>query len=131
MATNLSIENLSRAIDFGDTGAFMGRSQAQTEARMNQLEIGRGLGADGVGAAGDAKGGSGTTFADMLRQSLDTVNTHQAQADMAVKELVAGRTKNVHETMLAVERADASLKLAVQVRNKILDAYREVMRMQV
>jgi flagellar hook-basal body complex protein FliE len=50
---------------------------------------------------------------------------------MAIKELVAGRTKNIHETMLAIERADTSLKLMMQVRNKVLDAYREIMRMQV
>ena len=55
----------------------------------------------------------------------------QAQADQAIRELVAGRNKNIHETMLAIERADSSLKLMMQVRNKVLDAYREVMRMQV
>jgi flagellar hook-basal body complex protein FliE len=44
---------------------------------------------------------------------------------------VAGRNKNIHETMLVLERADSSLKMAMQVRNKILDAYREIMRMQV
>jgi flagellar hook-basal body complex protein FliE len=59
------------------------------------------------------------------------VNQAQSQADTAIKELIAGRSKNIHETLLTIERADASLKLAMQVRNKILDAYREVMRMQV
>lgn len=70
-------------------------------------------------------------FANMLEQTLNKVNENQVQADHAVKELVAGRTKNIHETMLALERADMSLKLMMQVRNKILDAYREVMKMQV
>jgi flagellar hook-basal body complex protein FliE len=55
----------------------------------------------------------------------------QGQADEAISNLVAGRTKNIHETMLAIERADSSLKLMMQVRNKILDAYKEIMRMQV
>ncbi len=73
----------------------------------------------------------GVTFSDMLRGSLERVNELQHQADTAMKELVAGRTKNIHETMLAVERADASLKLMMQVRNKVLDAYREIMRMQI
>jgi len=59
------------------------------------------------------------------------VNQHQHQADTAIKELVAGRSKNIHETMLTIERADTSLKLMMQVRNKILEAYREIMRMQV
>jgi GR25 family glycosyltransferase involved in LPS biosynthesis len=48
-----------------------------------------------------------------------------------IKELFAGRSKTIHETMLAIERADSSLKLMMQVRNKVLDAYREIMRMQV
>ena len=59
------------------------------------------------------------------------MNQHQHQADTAIKELVAGRSKNIHETMLTIERADTSLKLMMQVRNKILEAYREIMRMQV
>jgi flagellar hook-basal body complex protein FliE len=59
------------------------------------------------------------------------VNQDQVQANQAIHELVAGRSKNIHETMLAVERADTSLKLMMQVRNKVLDAYREIMKMQV
>ena len=74
---------------------------------------------------------SGKTFTEMLKDSMDQVNTQQFQADEAIKELVGGRSKNIHETMLTIERADTSLKLMMQVRNKILDAYKEVMRMPV
>jgi flagellar hook-basal body complex protein FliE len=74
---------------------------------------------------------AGKNFSDLLRDSVEKVNLYQTQADTSVKEMIAGRNKNIHETMLAVERADASLKLMMQVRNKILDAYKEVMRMQV
>ena len=42
-----------------------------------------------------------------------------------------GGTKNIHETMIAIEKAEISFKLMLQVRNKILEAYQEVMRMQV
>lgn len=73
----------------------------------------------------------GNTFSEMLRTSVDSVNRQQVQADTAIKELLAGRNKNIHETMLAIEKADASLKLMMQVRNKVLDAYKEIMRMQV
>ena len=73
----------------------------------------------------------GKTFSEILRDSVEQVNLHKTQADTAIKELVAGRNKNIHETMLTVERADTSLKLMMQVRNKILDAYKEIMRMQV
>ena len=73
----------------------------------------------------------GSSFFKVLKNSINQVNTHQQQADVAISNLVSGRTKNIHETMLAVERADASLKMLMQVRNKILDTYREIMRMQV
>ncbi len=74
---------------------------------------------------------TGESFFKVLEKSLESVNQAQVEADDAIKELVAGRNKNIHETMLAVERADLSLKLMVQTRNKILEAYREIMRMQV
>jgi flagellar hook-basal body complex protein FliE len=85
----------------------------------------------GVGASGGAAGKNGTTFSDLLENMVKQVNDDQVQADRAVKELVAGRSKNIHETMLTLERADTSLKLMMQVRNKVLDAYKEIMRMQV
>jgi len=111
----LSIENLSRTVQVGDAAQAGGASRA----------------AGVPGAAPEAAGGGGATFADVLRNSISQANEHQVQADQAIRELVAGRTKNIHETMLAVERADSSLKLMMQVRNKVLDAYREIMRMQV
>jgi flagellar hook-basal body complex protein FliE len=81
------------------------------------------------GTPGVAEAGKG--FMDVLQRSFEGVNRDQAQADHAIKELVAGRSKNIHETLLTIERADSSLKLMMQVRNKVLDAYREIMRMQV
>ena len=119
---NLSIENLNRVVQVGDAGSMVGSENRI--GRMNQLDAG---GASGGSGAGE----KGSTFADVLRNSLEQVNQHQVEADQAIREMVAGRSKNIHETMLAVERADSSLKLAMQVRNKILDAYREIMRMQV
>ncbi len=100
------------------------------------------LNADGFGiesetqTASEKRGASfanaaGETFADSLRQAFEGVNEDQTKANIAVKELVAGRTKNIHETMLVLEKADISLKMMMQVRNKIVDAYKEIMRMQI
>jgi flagellar hook-basal body complex protein FliE len=114
---NLSIENLSRTLQIGDAQQMAGSSKIE---RMSPEQ----------GGAGGVQGG-GSSFADILKNSLEQVNEHQLQADQAISEMVAGRSKNIHETMLAVERADSSLKLMMQVRNKVLDAYREIMRMQV
>lgn len=73
----------------------------------------------------------GAGFFDMLQKTMETVNTDQVQADSSIKDLIAGRNKNIHETMLSIQKADLSLKTMMQVRNKILEAYKEIMRMQV
>jgi flagellar hook-basal body complex protein FliE len=75
-------------------------------------------------------GGAGSFF-ETLEKSMEEVNASQVEADGAIKDLMAGKSKNIHETMLAIQKADLSLKTMMQVRNKILEAYKEVMRMQV
>ena len=75
--------------------------------------------------------GAGSSFFEALQQSMEEVNANQLQADSSIKDLMAGKNKNIHETMLAIQKADLSLKTMMQVRNKILEAYKEVMRMQV
>jgi len=81
--------------------------------------------------SGGASGADGPSFADTLAQSLDKVNTMQKQADVAIQDFVAGDTRNIHETMIAVGKADLAFRLTMQVRNKIVEAYQEVMRTQV
>ncbi len=89
---------------------------------------------DGIPSLGGAKNSENTTqlsFADTLKQAIGSVNTMQLSADKAAQELATGRTDNVADVMVATEKADIALKLMVQVRNKIIDAYQEVMKMQV
>ena len=62
---------------------------------------------------------------------MEDVNKNQLEADASIKDLIAGKTKNIHETMLQLQKADLSLKTMMQVRNKILEAYKEIMKMQV
>jgi len=71
-----------------------------------------------------------TSFGDMLKQSINEVDKLQGEADKAITELATGQAQNLHSTLIALEKADVSFQLMMQVRNKILDAYREVMRMQ-
>lgn len=75
-----------------------------------------------------AKGGEGASFADTLKESMNRVNELQNESDAAIKALAKGESASLHETLLAVEKADLSFKLMMQVRNKLLDAYKEVMR---
>ncbi len=82
----------------------------------------------GVGAPPAA---GGPSFGDVLKDSLNTVNDLQHQADRAITDLATGGPTSLHDTMLALEKADLSFRLMMQVRNKIVEAYQEVVRMQV
>ena len=73
----------------------------------------------------------GPTFAETLTESLAKVNDLQKEADVAIEDFVAGKTGNIHETMISVNKADIAFRLTMQVRNKIVEAYQEVMRTQV
>ncbi len=70
-------------------------------------------------------------FGDALLKSISEVNQSQINADKAAEQIAAGDTKNLHEAMIKLEEADISLRLMVQVRNKAVEAYQEIMRMQV
>jgi flagellar hook-basal body complex protein FliE len=73
----------------------------------------------------------GPSFADTLKESIAEINNLQLQADENMADLATGKNANVQETILAVEKADISFKLMMEVRNKIISAYQEVMRTQV
>jgi flagellar hook-basal body complex protein FliE len=73
----------------------------------------------------------GGKFAEALKGSIAEVNQAQLAADHAAEQIAAGESKNLHEAMIKLEEADISLRLMVQVRNKAVEAYQEIMRMQV
>jgi len=73
----------------------------------------------------------GGQFAEALKNSLSAVNQSQIAADRAAEQVAAGESKNLHEAMIKLEEADISMRLMVQVRNKAVEAYQEIMRMQV
>jgi flagellar hook-basal body complex protein FliE len=72
-----------------------------------------------------------TDFASWLAQQVDDVNTKVSQADMQVRQLAVGENTNLHQVMISLEKAHLSLELVVQVRNKVLEAYQNMMQMQV
>ncbi len=76
---------------------------------------------------------SGTTdaFSTVLKDSIEKVNKLQLDADKAMEGLAKGDTNNIHQTMIAVEEANLSFNMMLQVRNKLLAAYEEIMRVQV
>ncbi|MDY6880734.1 MAG: flagellar hook-basal body complex protein FliE [Desulfatiglans sp.] len=76
-------------------------------------------------------GGPGNSFGEILKNSINEVNKFRQEADSAVEALASGDGKDIHQTMIAIEKAEVSFKLMMQVRNKIISAYEEVMRMQI
>src|ERR1035437_7857771 len=74
---------------------------------------------------------AGKSFADTLKDAVKDVSQSQQMADIKMQEIATGKNHNIPEVMIAAEKADISLKLMVQVRNKIIEAYQEVMKMQV
>jgi flagellar hook-basal body complex protein FliE len=70
------------------------------------------------------------SFSQVLANSLMEVNSMQQEANKAIQKLASGQTKNISETMLAVENAEIAFKTMNQVRMKVIEAYKEIMRMQ-
>ena len=86
--------------------------------------------APGVGGGEPARNADGKTFQDVLGDFVKQVDSSQKQYDVAVDAVQKGETDNLHQVMLAQSQAQLSLKLAVEVRNKLVEAYKETMRTQ-
>lgn len=71
-----------------------------------------------------------SNFSDLLKEGLDSVNEKQINSENMTQKLIKGEDVEMHEVMLATEEAKLSLQMAVQVRNKIVEAYQELNRMQ-
>lgn len=69
-------------------------------------------------------------FSEILKESLDSLNEKQVNSDNITNDFIAGKDVEVHEMILATEEAKMSLQLAIQVRNKVVDAIKELNGMQ-
>ncbi len=90
--------------------------------------------AKGVAVAGQSAppAGSGTAgFSRMLSDFLGSASKQQLHSEQAIANLAAGRADNLHNVMLSMAKADLSFHLVLELRNRLTDAYREVMSMQI
>jgi flagellar hook-basal body complex protein FliE len=69
------------------------------------------------------------SFGDMLGRVLNEANQLKIEADETINNLAAGKQKDIHQTMIDMEKADVAFQLLMQIRNKIISAYETVMRM--
>jgi flagellar hook-basal body complex protein FliE len=83
-------------------------------------------------AASHAVGGAASSgFMNSLQQAIGKANDIQLEASQATEALMTGQTQNIHQTMVALQEADVSFQLMMQIRNKLVSAYEEIQRMQI
>lgn len=70
-------------------------------------------------------------FSDQLKQALGQLNNAQLETEMKTEMLVNGEIDQLHDVMIAAQKSSLSMNLAVEVQSKVIDAYNEIMRMQV
>lgn len=97
--------------------------------KINLLMPTKSIGEKAGGMIGD--GAAGQEFASFFQNALREVNQLQFEAGEASKKLATGKVEDIAPVIIAAEKASVALQLTVQVRNRVIDAYNEIMRMQV
>jgi flagellar hook-basal body complex protein FliE len=77
-----------------------------------------------------AKEESSTSFADTLKNSLTKVNDMQTEKNAMIRSFASGETQNVHELMITLQKAGLAVSMTAAMRNKVMEAYRELSRLQ-
>ncbi|HUA85565.1 MAG TPA: flagellar hook-basal body complex protein FliE [Bryobacteraceae bacterium] len=81
--------------------------------------------------APEAAQGSTTPFGDVLSSAIQEVEGTRASSDQSIQQFLSGEGGDLHATILSSERADLEFQMFLQVRNKVVSAYQEIMKMQV
>lgn len=71
------------------------------------------------------------SFANTLKEAIDKVNDYQVQSDTLTNKLIQGENVELHDVMIAAQKANITLNATVEIRNKVIEAYQEIMRMTV
>lgn len=74
---------------------------------------------------------AGKKFANFLNNAIESVNSQQIQSDTLTEKLITGQNVDLHEVMIASQKASITLNATMEVRNKVIDAYQEIMRMSI
>lgn len=74
---------------------------------------------------------SSNDFSKILQESLEEVNDTQVKGDRAMADLATGEVKDLHQAAIAINKAETSMKMMLEIRNKALSAYKEIARTQI
>ena len=94
-------------------------------------------GVGGLSTADLLKGKNGTSksegadFSEVLKESLEEVNDLQIEGEKAMSDLATGQVKDLHQAAIAINKAELSMKMMLEVRNKAINAYKEILRTQI
>jgi len=78
----------------------------------------------------NSKPSGGEQFADVLKKSISETNAIQEDSQKAMADIATGQVKDLHQAAIAIDKAENSMKLMLEVRNKALTAYKEILRTQ-
>lgn len=73
----------------------------------------------------------GTSFSELLTKAVGGVDEAMKDSDQKIQDFIAGKTDNVHDVMISMQRAQLSFQMMVEIRNKAIEAYHELSRMQI
>jgi flagellar hook-basal body complex protein FliE len=95
---------------------------------MNDLKIGN-MHPVALKNNANLKSGNQTGFGTVIKDAVDRVNGMERDANQSIVDLLNGKA-DIHETMINLQKVDISMRLLLKIRNKAVEAYREIMRMQ-
>jgi len=82
-----------------------------------------------LNTSGTVKQKNPATFGEVIEKAIDKVNTLEHEANRSIVDLLHGKA-DIHETMIALQKSDISMRLLLTVRGKVIEAYKEIMHMQ-
>ena len=93
---------------------------------LNQLST-----ADLLGQKSEKPQTNGSDFGEVLKRSLEEVNDLQKKGQEAMADIATGQVKDLHQAAMAINKAELSMKMMLEVRNKAISAYKEILRTQI
>ncbi|TVQ66269.1 MAG: flagellar hook-basal body complex protein FliE [Balneolaceae bacterium] len=114
-----------------DLNSLLQAREPQQQQRPLSLDAGResmnGLGPQRMPAIG----AGGETFTEMLTKAVGDVDTTMKESEQKIQDFVSGKSENVHDVMISMQRAQISFQMMVEIRNKAIETYHEISRMQI
>jgi flagellar hook-basal body complex protein FliE len=98
---------------------------------LNISSIGNSLNTLGLNSTNKIEEGNDKSFQNMLNDAISDVNNQQVEGYKSMEGIATGKVTNLQEAVQRIEEAELSMKLALEVKNKALNAYREIMKMQI